>query len=225
MDSTRPPRTRMSLSAGSLAMVTARPLTRNHTTRPSRVTSAPAINAGPDRWTGARLCWRTPERHRLDRFVSVIAAAGNHGHGRRRRRHRQVAAAAVLDLDQGASVAGTDAQAAARDVDDVARAQPARAGQRHAVAERRIGARHRLEVELPVVQREPRQRRAVAAGQHDRVARAADAEREIRRRQRPFAERVAQDQFDGAQIGSSQRTTSIGAAAPGNRFSSLRTSR
>jgi hypothetical protein len=165
------------------------------------------------------------ERNGLDALVCVLAAPRHHRHERHFGRHGQVAAAAVLDVEQAHAVARTDAQPAARRIDDIAFAQPGRFRHGCAVAERDLAAFDRLQEQLPVVQCDPRERALARRRKYDRVARAADADRKVFSRQRTFAERIAQDQFGRSQMGSSQRTTTSGGGAPGSTFNSLRTSR
>ncbi len=129
-------------------------------------------------------------------------------------------------VQQAPTVVRADTQPATRDIDDVAFAQPRRPRDRHAVAERRVAAFGRLQEQLAVVQRDPGQRarrRRPAARRCDRAPPRLTGKSAADSARSPSG--IAQDQFDRTQIGSSQRTTSVGGGVPGSRLSSLRTSR
>ncbi len=179
----------------------------------------------PDASIGRGLRCRPTERNGVDAFVAVVTAATDDVDERRCGRNGQVAAAAILDVEDAPAIARTDAQSATRHVDDVAFMQPRRTRHGRAIAERGLASCRRLQEQLAVVQRKPGERARTRARQHDRMPGAADTDGKIRSRQRALAEGIAQDQFGGTQIGSSQRTTSVDGGAPGSRFSSLRTSR
>ena len=166
---------------------------------------------------------RAAERDGLDALVLVQPGAGDGRSRFNRRRCGHVARAAGHHLEHAPAVVQPQLQPAAADVEHVAAAQPGRARDAGAVVQHvRVRARG-LHEELAVVLREPGLN-AAGPGQDHLGPVAAERERKLRCADDTLAQRLAQDQVD-AQMGSSQRITSVGAALPGSSVSSRRTSR
>ena len=81
-----------------------------------------------------------------------------------------------------------------------------------------------LHEELPVLQREPRNRSGRTRRDDDVAARTTDRDGKVACGERAFAQRLAQYQLD-VQICSSQRITIAGGSRPGTMVISRRTSR